>query len=45
VASIQREEYVEVAKADDQLQPGDTAVMLVRKNSQQAILDLFEKTD
>jgi len=45
VAAIERGEYVKVPGADDQLQPGDTAVMLVHKNSQQAILDLFEKTD
>jgi trk system potassium uptake protein TrkA len=45
VAAIERGEYVKVPGADDQLQPGDTAVMLVHRDAQQHILELFVRTD
>ena len=42
IAAIVREDYVRVPGADDQLQPGDTAVVLVQKPSVAETLKLFE---
>ncbi len=42
IAAIVREGYVQVPGADDQLQPGDTAVVLVQKGSMQDTLKLFQ---
>ncbi|MCA9064523.1 MAG: Trk system potassium transporter TrkA [Planctomycetaceae bacterium] len=44
VAAIERDDFVKVAGADDQLQAGDVAVLLVNKRSQDTILRLFEKS-
>lgn len=41
VAAIERGDYVKVPTADDRLQAGDTAVLLVQKQSAQQILALF----
>lgn len=41
VAAIEREKYVKVPNADDQLQAGDTAVLLVQKTAQAEVLKLF----
>ncbi|MEZ6121609.1 MAG: Trk system potassium transporter TrkA [Planctomycetaceae bacterium] len=41
VAAIERGDYVRVAGADDRLQHGDTAVMLVHKEGQQAVLKML----
>ncbi|QDU39767.1 Trk system potassium uptake protein TrkA [Maioricimonas rarisocia] len=42
IAAIVREEHVSVAGGDDRLQPGDTAVVLVQKDSEEQTLELFE---
>ena len=41
VAAIEREKHVKVPTADDRLQPGDTAVLLVHKDAQAEVLTLF----
>lgn len=42
IAAIERNDYVKVPNAEDQLQPGDTAVMLVEKKSADAVLKLLK---
>ncbi len=42
IAAIEREDYVRVPGAEDQLRPGDTAVVLVQKPSIAETLKLFE---
>jgi len=42
VAAIVREDFVKVPGADDELRPGDTAVVLVHRNSVTDTLSLFE---
>ncbi len=42
VAAYEREGYVKVPSADDQLQPGDTAVVLVHGQSHEDVVGLFE---
>lgn len=44
IAAIVREEYVEVASGDDQLRAGDTAVVIVTKNSKAEALPWFTET-
>ncbi|MCP4783116.1 MAG: Trk system potassium transporter TrkA [Fuerstiella sp.] len=41
VAAIERKDYVTVPNADDQLQAGDTVVLMVPKNSEQEVRSLF----
>jgi len=41
VAAIERADYVRVPNADDRLQAGDTAVLLVHKDSQKEVEALF----
>ena len=41
IAAIEREEYVQVPGADDQLQPGDTAVILVQDASRAEAIRMF----
>lgn len=41
IAAIVREEYVEVASGDDQLKPGDSAVVIVQKGQEQKALSWF----
>lgn len=41
IAAIEREDYVRVPGADDQLRPGDTAVVLVQAESADETLKLF----
>jgi len=43
VAAIEREDFVMVPGADDRLQPGDIAVVLVQKDSIERTLKLFTK--
>ena len=43
VAAIEREDFVKVPGADDQLQPGDTAVVLVQRESVDDTLALFQQ--
>lgn len=43
IAAIVREDYVTVPGGEDQLQPGDTAVVLVHKSYISATLKLFER--
>lgn len=45
VAAVEREDYVRVAGADDQLRPGDTAVVLVQNDSRAEALKLFVPQD
>lgn len=45
VAAIERGDFVKVPGADDQLQPGDTAVLLVHRTSQERVLRLFERSE
>lgn len=42
IAAIVREDFVKVPGADDELRPGDTAVVLVQRNSITDTLSLFE---
>lgn len=42
IAAYEREGYVKVPSADDQLQPGDTAVVLVHGRAHDEVLRLFE---
>ena len=42
IVAIEREDYVRVPGADDQLQPGDTVVVLVQTESAARTLKLFE---
>ena len=42
VAAIEREEFVKVPGADDQLAEGDTIVLLVEKSEEPHVLSLFE---
>ena len=42
IAAIEREDYVRVPGADDQLRGGDTAVVLVQTASGEETLKLFE---
>lgn len=42
IAAIEREDYIRVPGADDQLLPGDTAVVLVQKESIAETLELFK---
>ncbi len=42
IAAIVREDFVKVPGADDELRPGDTAVVLVHRNSVTDTLALFE---
>ena len=44
VAAIVREDFVKVPGADDQLRPGDSAVVLVHRNSIGDALALFERS-
>ena len=41
VAAIERGEYVKVPDADDQLRPGDTAVVMVQNAAEMEVLRLF----
>ena len=41
VAAIEREEHIRVPNADDQLQPGDTVVLLVQRDSAESVEALF----
>ncbi|APZ93137.1 Trk system potassium transporter TrkA [Fuerstiella marisgermanici] len=41
VAAIERGDYVKVPNADDQLKAGDTAILLVQKQSEAEILKMF----
>lgn len=41
VAAIEREKFVKVPNADDQLKVGDTAVLLVHKDAEAEVLKLF----
>lgn len=41
IAAIVREEYVEVASGEDQLRPGDTAIVIVQKGYEAATLAWF----
>jgi len=43
IAAIEREDYVRVPGAEDQLRGGDTAVVLVQKNNAEETLPLFEQ--
>ncbi|MCA9060707.1 MAG: NAD-binding protein, partial [Planctomycetaceae bacterium] len=43
VAAIERDDFVKVAAADDQLHAGDIAVLLVNNRSRDKVLRLFQK--
>jgi trk system potassium uptake protein len=43
IVAIEREDYIRVPGADDQLRPGDTAVVLVQQSSAAETLKLFER--
>lgn len=43
IAAIERDDFVRVPLADDQLRPGDTAVVLVQTDSAQDTVALFER--
>ena len=41
VAAIERRDHIRVPNADDRLQAGDTVVLMVHKDAQQSVLQLF----
>ncbi len=42
IAAFEREQYVRVPRAEDQLQPGDVAVVLVRKQHADSVIAQFD---
>ncbi|MCA9082684.1 MAG: Trk system potassium transporter TrkA [Planctomycetaceae bacterium] len=41
VAAIERGDFVKVPSADDRLQPGDTAVLMVQKDAEDQLMEFF----
>jgi trk system potassium uptake protein TrkA len=45
IAAIEREDFVRVPGADDHIRPGDTAIVLVQRDSRESALELFVPTN